>query len=79
MNFLTNTYKVGHTLVPPRKENHMSIHEIKINKVINSKKRKPEYQCSIKYQNGKIESNIKLKDQTIQKFSLKLRDLLAEL
>lgn len=80
MNFLTNTYKVGNTLVPSRgAENNMSVKEIKINKVINSKKKKTEYKCSIKYLNGQIESDIKLKDQTIQKFSLKLRDLLAEL
>ena len=81
MNFIISNYKVGSTLVPSKgATNSMSIREIKINKVINSKKNQPEYRCAIKYKNGKIDIDVKfLEDKITQNFSLKLRDLLSAL
>lgn len=81
MNFITHNYKPGNTLVPSKgQDNPMSISEITINKVSNSKGNKTTYNCEIKYNNGSTDLNVNFLQQKMEQyFSLKLKDLLSEL
>lgn len=78
MNFITNNYKPGNTLVPCKgTDNPMSISEITINKVNSNKK---SYNCEIKYKNGSVDLNVNFLEQKMEQyFSLKLKDLLSAL
>lgn len=58
----------------------MSIKEIRINKVMYSKKYQPKYKCSIKYNSGAIDVNVKfVEEQFLKNFTFRLSDLLSKL
>jgi hypothetical protein len=58
----------------------MSIKEIRINRVMRSKKYPPKYKCSVKYQSGAMDVNVQfLEEQFLNNFTVKLKDLLSRL